>query len=229
MASTTIVLLDSLDKGAVALCRMLTEGGYDCYCVTSAPAAEKIVHEQQPKVILINWDLPEAPRLLGNIRRSSKRKDHTIFVVSERRDTRSRAAAINVGADEYVSKPYLPRRLLSKVLACLRASIAASPNALVAGPIEADLTTQTVRVAGQTIILTETEFAILTALLGATGSVLDRPQLLQMIRGSAEFRNPTTIDAHVSRLRRKLGRAGAAWLRTIRTRGFAVRAPGGER
>jgi DNA-binding response OmpR family regulator len=226
-AKKSIVLLDSPHEDAAALCNMLTDAGYDCLCARSLDLARAAIQKERPEVILINWDIPGACGLLDSIKNTIGHSDATILVLSKRHDDRSRAAALKRGAHDYINKPYSSWFLLSKILTSFRASVlkTGTRKSLVTGPLKANLETQVVRVEQRVVALTTIEFQLLAALLSARGAVVDRLQLMRVIRGSAEFRNPSTINAHVSAIRRKLGKRAAGWLRTIRSRGYAIRAP----
>src|SRR5690606_10602095 len=115
---------------------------------------------------------------------------------------------LELGADDYLTKPFSPRELAARVAAVLRRtqpgpSPAVAAPALVRGPIQLDVTRHTCHVNGRELSLTVTEFELLRALLGAPGRVLSRAQLVALAYGPEHYISDRTVDSHVRRLRAK--------------------------
>ena len=152
-----------------------------------------------------------------------------VLFVTARDDEVDRVVGLELGADDYLTKPFSPRELVSRVKAVLRRTqgTTASP-ALVVGPVRLEPDTHRVVVtAGDgsvELALTATEFALLAALLRRPGVVLPREQLLSQVWGYAAAAGTRTVDVHVAQLRAKLGPA-ADVIRTVRGVGYASVVP----
>ena len=136
------------------------------------------------------------------------RSDVPIVVLTARGEEADRVMGLELGADDYVAKPYSPRELLARIRAVVRrAKGRAGPSreAVRVGRLAVDPAARRVTLAGREIALTGYEFALLLALARRAGRVLSREQLMELARGSAEDAFDRSIDVHVSRLRQKLG------------------------
>lgn len=149
-----------------------------------------------------------------------------IIFVSSRDDELDRVLGLELGADDYLTKPFSPRELAARVAAVLRRtqpgpSPAVAAPALVRGPIQLDVTRHTCHVNGRELSLTVTEFELLRALLGAPGRVLSRAQLVALAYGPEHYISDRTVDSHVRRLRAKLGEA-AGMVETVYGVGYRL-------
>jgi DNA-binding response OmpR family regulator len=145
-----------------------------------------------------------------------------VLLVTARDDEVDRVLGLELGADDYVTKPFSPRELVSRVRAVLRRTqgqVAQPP--LVLGPVRLDLDSREVTVDGAPVQLTVTEFDLLAALLRRPGRVLTREQLLSSVWGYEAAAGTRTVDVHVGQLRAKLGAAGEL-IRTVRGVGYST-------
>jgi DNA-binding response OmpR family regulator len=136
------------------------------------------------------------------------RSDVPIVVLTARGEEADRVMGLELGADDYVAKPYSPRELLARIRAVVRrARGKAGPatEAVKVGGLLVDPAARRVVLDGREIVLTGYEFALLLALARRAGRVLGREQLMELARGSAEDAFDRSVDVHVSRLRQKLG------------------------
>ncbi|MCU1587673.1 MAG: putative two-component system response regulator [Frankiales bacterium] len=148
-----------------------------------------------------------------------------VLFVTARDEEVDRVLGLELGADDYLTKPFSPRELVSRVRAVLRRSqgqVGQLP--LVLGPIRLEPETRTVTVDGQPVALTVTEFDLLAALMRKPGRVLSREQLLSQVWGYAAAAGTRTVDVHVGQVRAKLGAAGEL-LTTVRGVGYATARP----
>jgi DNA-binding response OmpR family regulator len=148
-----------------------------------------------------------------------------VLFVTARDEEVDRVLGLELGADDYVTKPFSPRELVSRVRAVLRrtqGTVAQPP--LVLGPVQLDLETREVRVDGAEVVLTVTEFDLLAALMRRPGRVLSREQLLSEVWGYEAAAGTRTVDVHVGQVRAKLGAAGEL-LRTVRGVGYSTVRP----
>ncbi|MCW2672530.1 MAG: DNA-binding response regulator [Frankiales bacterium] len=148
-----------------------------------------------------------------------------VLFVTARDDEVDRIVGLELGADDYLTKPFSPRELVSRVRAVLRRTqghVAQPPLSL--GPIRLDLETREVTVDDMPVQMTVTEFDLLAALLRKPGRVLSRDQLLSQVWGYEAAAGTRTVDVHVGQVRQKLGAAGDL-IRTIRGVGYATSRP----
>ncbi len=145
-----------------------------------------------------------------------------VLFVTARDDEIDRILGLELGADDYLTKPFSPRELVSRVRAVLRrtqGSVAQPPLAL--GPVRLDLETRQVTVDDIEVLLTVTEFDLLAALLRRPGRVLSREQLLSTVWGYEAAAGTRTVDVHIGQVRAKLGPAGDL-IRTVRGVGYST-------
>ena len=211
----------------------LRQAGHDAFVVALGQEALDRVRGEPPDLVLLDLMLPDMSGLeiLKLLRRNPANSATRVVVLTARRDEVDRVLGFELGADDYVSKPFSPRELVLRVRAVLqRGDGAPAPDVehLRAGPIEVDLEFHQARVSGQTLDLTLTEFRLLAELMRTAGRVRTRENLLSVVWGYDAEVMSRTVDTHVRRLRSKLGTA-SAWLDTVRGVGYRIRSPLGER
>ncbi len=137
-----------------------------------------------------------------------EQSDVPVIMITARGEEADRVLGLELGADDYLPKPFSPRELLARIRACVRRArgqAGPSTRVLRVDDLELDPGARTVSLAGGLIDLTAYEFSLLYALVERAGRVLSREQLMELARGSAEEAFDRSIDVHVSRLRQKLG------------------------
>ena len=155
------------------------------------------------------------------------RTDIPIIMVTARKDEVDRILGLDAGADDYVTKPFSSRELVSRIRAVVRRArgLAGPPlNLIEAGVITIDPASMSVSVSGREVSLTGYEFALLKALAERAGRVLSREQLLDLAKGSADEAYDRSIDVQISRLRQKIGDDARRprYLKTIRGTGYML-------
>ena len=147
-------------------------------------------------------------------------------MLTDRRDEPDRVKGLSLGADDYLVKPFSPQELVLRVRNILRRTRTVATergNLLTIGPIEIDKAAHVVRLDGQAVDLTATEYKLLVTLASRRGRVQSRAQLLESVWESAPDIQTRTVDMHVQRLRSKLGAAGEL-IETVRGFGYRLRA-----
>lgn len=213
------------DDGSVRLLvrRALEADGFEVGDAASGPEALGSVREQPPDVLILDLGLPGLSGLdvLREVRRLS---DLPVLVLSGRTEEADRVMALEVGADDYVVKPFLPRELAARVRALLRrAGTATASHRIEFDGLVIDQSTREVTRRGSLVELTAKEFDLLAYLASAPRRVLTREELLREVwESSGEWQDPDTVTEHVRRVRRKIEAdpEHPAWIRTVRGVGY---------
>ena len=182
----------------------LERAGFAVIVARDGPEAIRRARTEAPDLVVLDLGLPGMDGL--DVTRSL-RQDTTIpiIVLTARDDEADRIVGLELGADDYVTKPFSPRELVARVRAVLRRRTPSDADTLRAGGIEIDVPRMRVSVEGRRVELTATEFALLSAMVREPGRVFTRGQLLDAIHGVAFESYERAIDAHVKNVRRKIG------------------------
>ncbi len=167
------------------------------------------VRDQSPRLVILDVGLPGKLDGLEVCRRLRSAGDVPIIMLTARDDEIDRVLGLELGADDYVTKPFAPRELAARVKAILRRTEGAPRDAdiVTIGTVEVDLRRREVRVAGEVVALATREFDLLHYLADNVGLALSRRQLLDGVWGPGWFGDERTVDVHVGQLRKKLGNA----------------------
>ena len=182
-------------------------------------------------VVILDLQLPglDGLSLCAELRRDKRTRSLPVIMLTARGDEADRVVGLEVGADDYVVKPFSPKELVARVRALMRRLERREDEEapLVLGALEIDGARHTVRWEGQAVHLTAKEFALLVALVEAKGRVLSRQALLEQVWGYSYAEGTRTVDVHVRRLREKLpGIAGR--LTTVKSLGYRMSREGDE-
>ncbi|MDQ1513360.1 MAG: hypothetical protein QOC59_1202 [Microbacteriaceae bacterium] len=220
--SKGLVLVAEDERAIADLERLyLTEAGFGVHVERDGSAVLAAVERLRPVAVVLDIGLPGRDGL-DICRELRARGDWTpVVFVTARDDEIDRILGLELGADDYLTKPFSPRELVTRIRGLLRRSAlpAASPL-LSVGAVELDPDRRSVRVAGRPVQLTATEFDLLAKLMGAPGRVFTREQLLASVWGQADYGGGRTVDVHVAQVRAKLGDASP--LRTVRGVGYSA-------
>ncbi|NKB81716.1 MAG: response regulator [Nitrospirales bacterium] len=181
-----------------------------CSEATNGETALRLVREQKPDVLILDLMLPGIDGLeICRLLRHDPATTHvSIIMLTAKADEVDRIVGLEMGADDYVVKPFSPRELVARVKAVLRRGKNEGKHPLATvGTLEVDEAQHQVRVADKLIELTVKEFDLLCALMHAKGRVLNREQILETVWGytNAVEIESRTVDVHIRRLREKLG------------------------
>jgi DNA-binding response OmpR family regulator len=200
----------------------LEQTGYRVAWVRSGEEALSTLEILRPRLVILDIGLPGADGF-DVCRGIRSRSEVPIVMLTARDEEADRVAGLEVGADDYVSKPFSPRELAARVNAVLRRTTPpVRSEELELGDVVLDPQAREVRVAGEPVELTGKEFDLLAYLLENAGIVVSRDQLLDRVWGMSYAGGTRTVDVHVAQLRRKLARPDS--IRTVRGSGYkAVR------
>jgi DNA-binding response OmpR family regulator len=205
----TILLVDDEDSVQKLLTYPLERDGFRV--VHALDGAEALARFAEEDVDLVVLDLM-LPKLDGLevCKRIRSESSVPIIMLTARDDELDKVLGLELGADDYITKPFSIREFRSRVKALLRRAAAPRPGerrddeVIEQGELRIDVPRRTVEVRGQEVQLTFVEFELLRVLASAPGRVFSRRQLLEKLRGGADYREPRTIDVHVRHLREKI-------------------------
>ncbi len=190
----------------------LTQEGYSVTTATTGQEALDALKGQRPDAVVLDLMLPDfsGTEVCRRIRSNAEMATLPILMLTARSEELDRVVGFELGADDYVTKPFSPRELTLRVKAVLRRSggTPQETRRLSHGPLMLDLERHRCEVAGGTIELTAKEFGLLSTLMSRPGRVMSREKLLEEVWGADIAVTHRTIDTHLKRLREKLGEAG---------------------
>lgn len=228
-----LVVEDEPDIAAL-VAYQLTREGYRVETAGTGPEAMQAVGRDAPDVIVLDRMLPglSGDEVLKSLRSEPATAGIPVLMLTALKEQGDRIEGLELGADDYLAKPFSPRELVLRVQAILRrtgqAGGVAGARVLEAGPLRVDVGAHQASLHGEELSLTPTEFRLLQALMERMGRTQSRGQLLERawdVESDVSDRIQTrTVDMHVRRLRSKLGEVGA-WIQTIRGFGYRLKVP----
>jgi two-component system alkaline phosphatase synthesis response regulator PhoP len=201
----TILVVEDERKIAQLARDYLENAGYQVFTADDGREALAAFRNSRPDLIVLDLGLPQVDGL--DVTRAVRRDSNVpIVIVTARGEESDRLVGLELGADDYLVKPFSPKELVARVRAVLRrAENAPEPSGLIhAGEVELDLPRMRVTAAGRAVEVTPTEFQLLAALARQPGRIFTRAQLLDALHGVAFESYERAIDAHIKNLRRKL-------------------------
>ena len=201
----------------------LAQSGYTVETAASGSDALAALRRAPPDVMILDLMLPDlsGTELCARVRADQRLAALPIIMLTAKSEEIDRVVGLELGADDYVTKPFSPRELALRVRAVLRRRAPTGEEARVLehGALRVDPDSHRASVDGREITLTAKEFQLLVALMGRPGRVMTRERLLDEVWGSDITVTSRTIDTHLKRLREKLGRAGDL-IETVRGVGY---------
>ncbi|HLB44517.1 MAG TPA: response regulator transcription factor [Candidatus Limnocylindrales bacterium] len=201
----TVLVVDDAPEIVRIVRDYLEHAGFAVLTAANGPDALRVARSQRPDLIVLDLGLPGRDGL--DVTRDLRRESGVpIVMLTARTDEADKLVGLELGADDYVTKPFSARELVARVRAVLRRAQAASTPAdhVRAGAIEIDVPRMSVTVAARPVELTASEFALLLAMARQPGRVFTRAQLLDALHGEAFEAYERAIDAHVKNIRRKI-------------------------
>jgi two-component system response regulator ResD len=222
------IMLIEDDRDLVAMCdAYLTRSGFVVEVAADARTAHTTLSGQRVDLVVLDLGLPDGDGL--DLLRSLRQGDSAalpVIVVTGRGEEADRVVGLELGADDYLVKPFFLRELVARIRAVLRRSgtEVPSPTVIHLGGLVIDTGAHVIRAAGEPIELTPREYTLLEFLATTPGRVYSREQLLANVwESSVQWQAPATVDEHVYRIRRKLTNAGVRVPRITTVRGFGYR------
>jgi two-component system OmpR family response regulator len=226
MASAHVLVVDD-DAHIREIMRFaLEKAGYRVSEAPNGSRAFELLEASSFDLVVLDIVMPEDDGLTLCRKIRAQQSRLPIIFVSSRDDELDRVLGLELGADDYLTKPFSPRELAARVAAVLRRTRPAAPSGvasppLTRGSVRLDVVRHTCHVDGRELSLTVTEFELLRTLLESPGRVLSRAQLVELAYGAGHFISDRTVDSHVRRLRGKLGEA-ASLIETVYGVGYRL-------
>ena len=222
---TRILVVEDESSFSEALSYVLTKEGYQVTVADTGDGAIKAFDKEGADLVLLDWMLPG---LSGTevCRQLRTRSQVPIIMLTAKDSEVDKVVGLELGADDYVTKPYSKAELIARIKAVLRRGSVESTEkvetVISAGPVEIDIESHKVKVLGEYVSFPLKEFELLEFLVRNSGRVLTRVQLIDRIWGSDYFGDTKTLDVHIKRLRAKIEKdpANPVFILTIRGLGY---------
>lgn len=232
--SIRILVADDEPNQLELLTYNLTQADYEVIRAEDGQQALDMIDEHRPDLAIIDWMMPEMSGIdvCRTLRSRSETKRLPIIILSARGEEGDRTLGLDIGADDYISKPFSPREMISRVRALLRrAHPALADEILEFHDLRFNQTTMEITRGGHLVSLGPKESRLLAILMERPGRVFSRAQLLDLVWGHGVFVEERTVDVHLSRLRKAInaplydGVNAPNLIHSVRGSGYALRAP----
>ena len=207
MVRRRILLVEDDPKTRNTVALYLQREGYDVSTADDGERALEMAREVEPHLVVLDLMLPRLDGL-EVCRSLRERGDAAIIMVTARSTEEDKLTGLDLGADDYVTKPFSPRELMARVRAVLRR--ASEEDVIEAGDIVVDRSRREVRCGDEAVTVTPTEYRLLETLLRSPGRTFTRQELVERALGEDYEGLDRTVDVHIMNLRKKLGDAGKA-------------------
>ena len=222
-----VVIVEDERDLAELLAFNLQKEGWQTVIALDGKSGFDLITAALPDLVILDLMLPELSgiEVCKLLRRQEATAAIPVIMVTAKGEEIDRVVGFEVGADDYLVKPFSTRELLLRIKAILRRAAPAQPTVKVVrfGPLIIDAERHQVTVAGAEVVLTLTEFKLLAVLADRPGRIQSRERLLQDVWGYSSDADTRTVDTHITRLRSKLGEAGDM-IRTVRGYGYKLEA-----
>jgi DNA-binding response OmpR family regulator len=230
-ASRRLLVVDDDPKLRDLLQRYLASHQFAVTLASDAGSMDRLIRRQVFDLIILDLMLPGEDGL--SIVRRLRAGGHVtpVIMLTAKGDDVDRIVGLEMGADDYLGKPFNPRELAARLRAIQRrvTGLRGGREVLEVGDVVLDVGARTVRRAGREVPLTSAEFALLELLLRAAGRVISRDTIAESVLGRRLSAFDRSVDVHVSNLRKKLESTGAERIKTVRGAGYVFTMPEGDR
>jgi DNA-binding response OmpR family regulator len=240
MTQALVLIVDDDAELSGMVCELLAREGWGTHAVLTLGDGDRALRTHKPDAVLLDLMLPDGSGLDACRRWRGEHPGLGILMLTARGDPMDRVLGLEIGADDYLPKPFEPRELVARTRALLRRQAPGRPGASVlrypglsidlvqreATALEGDDATS-----GRVVALTSVEFKLLVALARVPGQALSREALCEAVQAGSYRPQDRTVDVQVARLRRKLREAspGGDWIDTVRGEGYVFVARGASR
>ena len=202
-----VLLVEDDEKTRAMVALYLNREGYDVSTADDGVRALEVARSVSPHLVVLDLMLPrlDGLQVCRELRESG---DAAIIMVTARSTEEDKLAGLDLGADDYVTKPFSPRELMARIRAVLRR--AADEDVIEANGLAIDRVRREIRADGEPVAVTPTEYRLLETLARAAGRTFTRQELVERALGEDYDGLDRTVDVHIMNLRRKLGEAGKA-------------------
>src|SRR5690349_21473735 len=206
-----------------AVRRALKAGGYAADHVTSAEAAKSALHAEEFDLLIVDIGLPKEDGMQFVRALRARGKVVPVLMLTARDGLNDRVTALDLGADDYLTKPFQVPELLARCRALIRRANSVANPRITFGDLELDTTRKSITAAGKMLELSQREWAILECLILNAGHIVSKNKLMSTIADWSEDLTLNAVEVYVSRVRAKLG--GAAVISTVRGMGYRIDEP----
>ncbi|HVL75251.1 MAG TPA: response regulator [Noviherbaspirillum sp.] len=223
-SETTILVVEDEPPIVELITFSLRDSGWATRPVETATEAWEVIQRDTPQMVLLDWMLPDQSglKLLSRIRADRNVGQLPVIMLTAKSMEEDKIAGLDSGADDYITKPFSPRELNSRIKALFRRkSPEHATSVMTAGPVRLDPTSNTVEVNAARVDIGQTEFRLLKFLLANPDRVFSRSQLLDKVWGDHVAIEERTVDVHVLRLRKALKEAESL-IKTVRSVGYML-------
>ena len=207
----------------------LRQAGHETDSAQDGERALELVKHKLPDLVLLDLMLPDIPgtEICRQLKSAERTRQVPVIMVTARTDEVDRVVGFELGADDFVTKPFSVRELLLRIKAVLRRGPPGAPAVLQerVGPVRIDLAGHRAFVAERELQLTALEFKLLSTFMSGPGLLQSRGKLLREVWGSSPALQTRTVDTHVKRLREKLGEEARDLIETVRGAGYRMLDP----
>jgi len=232
--SIRILVADDEPNQLELLTFNLVQADYEVIRAEDGQQALDMIEEHRPDLVIIDWMMPlmSGIDVCRTLRSRSETKHLPIIILSARGEEGDRTLGLDIGADDYISKPFSPREMISRVRALLRrAHPGLVDEILEFHDLRFNQSTMEISRAGHPVSLGPKESRLLAILMARPGRVFSRAQLLDLVWGHGVYVEERTVDVHISRLRKAIANptaddaSGGNLIHSVRGSGYALRAP----
>jgi DNA-binding response OmpR family regulator len=228
-ASTRVLIIDDDERLNALLTEYLGRFGFSVKAVTHPDAGLRALRADPPDLLVLDIMLPDTDGLAvcRKVRETSRLP---IIMLTARGDVSDRIVGLELGADDYLPKPFEPRELVARMQAVLRRGTRDDAEVLQFGALAVNWTTRSVSLGGRAVTLTAAEFELLAFLMRNRGRVFSRDRIMDALRGMDSDSFDRSVDILVSRVRQKLGDDAkhATFIQTVRGVGYCFTGGGRE-
>ncbi len=224
MPKMKILVVEDEEAIREMLVMVLEQAGYQVIDVESAESALQAVADEMPDLILLDWMLPgiSGTELARRLKKDESFQDLPIILLTARGEEEDKVRGLEIGADDYITKPFSPKELVARIKAVMRRS-GKSPGLkqITTGDLILDTEQHRLTIEGKTLDVSPTEFRLIHFFMMNPDKVYSRTQLLDQVWGRSVYIEERTVDVHIRRLRKILAEYGREnMLQTVRGFGY---------